>query len=57
MQSQFPVLISCVLNTQRGLYLFFSLDPDIEDFLKQVKYELSLLGLLGKQIGEAEHLF
>lgn len=57
MQSQFPVLISCVLNTQGGLCLFFSLDPDIEDFLKQVKYELSLLGLLGKQIREGEHLF
>lgn len=57
MQSQFPVLISCVLNTQRGLYLFFSLDSDIENFLKQVKNETSLLKLLGKQIGEAEHLF
>lgn len=47
MQSQFPVLISCVLNTQRGLYLLFSLHSDIEAFLMQVKSELSILRLVG----------
>lgn len=47
MQSQFPVLISCVLNTQRGLYLFFSLYSDREGFLMQVKSELSILRLVG----------